>query len=245
VKTLSARQRRIVVLLAALLSASITARLGVWQLDRAAQKQSMQHALDERSRLPALQASELARDAAAAALQHHRSVHVQGRWLGERTIALENRPLNGRAGFIVVTPLALEGSLGHVLVQRGWVARDASERLLLPAFTTRSGLVDVQGRVAAAPSRLFDFAGPAASGPIRQNLDLAEFSAEIGFALRPLSILQMDDAANREDGLRREWPAPALDVHKHYGYAAQWFALALLITGLYVWFQLVRPRLRR
>ncbi len=244
-KTLGARQRRIVVLLAALLGAALTARLGFWQLDRAAQKQAMQSALDERSRLRVLQATDLARDPATAATQHHRSVRMHGRWLAERTVALENRPLNGRAGFIVVTPLALEAGAGHVLVQRGWVARDASERSRLPALTTPGGVVEVQGRVAAAPSRLFDFAGPVASGPIRQNLDLAEFAAEIGFALRPLSVLQVDDAENRGDGLVREWPAPALDVHKHYGYAAQWFALAMLITGLYVWFQLVRPRLRR
>ncbi|MEO5695997.1 MAG: SURF1 family protein, partial [Burkholderiaceae bacterium] len=32
---------------------------------------------------------------------------------------------------------------------------------------------------------------------------------------------------------------------KHYGYAFQWFALSALMTGLYVWFRLVRPRLRR
>ena len=39
-------------------------------------------------------------------------------------------------------------------------------------------------------------------------------------------------------------PRPAVDVHKHYGYAFQWFALAGLITILYVWFQLVRPARR-
>jgi len=42
----------------------------------------------------------------------------------------------------------------------------------------------------------------------------------------------------------REWPRPAVDVQKHYGYAFQWFALCALMAGLYVWFQLVRPRLR-
>ena len=33
------------------------------------------------------------------------------------------------------------------------------------------------------------------------------------------------------------------DADKNRGYALQWFALAALITGLYVWFQLIRPRL--
>ena len=47
-----------------------------------------------------------------------------------------------------------------------------------------------------------------------------------------------------DDGLLRQWPAVAIDVGKHHGYAFQWFALCALITGLYVWFQLLRPRLR-
>jgi surfeit locus 1 family protein len=34
-------------------------------------------------------------------------------------------------------------------------------------------------------------------------------------------------------------------VGKHHGYAFQWFALSALIAGLYVWFQLLRPRLAR
>jgi surfeit locus 1 family protein len=44
------------------------------------------------------------------------------------------------------------------------------------------------------------------------------------------------------DGLLRDWPAADLGLQKHYGYAFQWFALCALILGLYVWFQLVKPR---
>ena len=38
------------------------------------------------------------------------------------------------------------------------------------------------------------------------------------------------------------WPAPAVNVQKHYGYAFQWFAMSALVVGLYVWFQLIRPQ---
>jgi surfeit locus 1 family protein len=58
-------------------------------------------------------------------------------------------------------------------------------------------------------------------------------------------VLQADSASTADDGLLRQWPRPAVDVQKHYGYAFQWFALGALMAGLYVWFQLVRPRLRR
>jgi surfeit locus 1 family protein len=99
--------------------------------------------------------------------------------------------------------------------------------------------------VAPPPARLFDFAG-GASGPIRQNLDLADFSREAGVALRPLSVQQLNaGSATPGDTLQRDWLQPAVDIDKHLGYAFQWFAFSGLVTGLYVWFQLLRPRLRR
>jgi surfeit locus 1 family protein len=47
------------------------------------------------------------------------------------------------------------------------------------------------------------------------------------------------------DGLARRWPAPALGIHKHYGYAFQWFALCALMAILHVWFRILRPRFKR
>ena len=46
------------------------------------------------------------------------------------------------------------------------------------------------------------------------------------------------------DHLLRQWPAPAVDVGKHHGYAFQWFALCALVTGLALWFQIIRPRFK-
>ena len=60
--------------------------------------------------------------------------------------------------------------------------------------------------------------------------------------LRPLSIQQLDTRTDRDAKLLREWSLPVSDVSMHLGYAFQWFALSALIAGLYVWFQLVRPR---
>ena len=237
------RWRRWVVLAAALASVGITLRLGLWQLDRAAQKMALQAALDMRSRMPAIDAGTLARTPEQAAEQHFRPVHLQGQWLPSLTVFLDNRQMKGRPGFFVVTPLQLLNQRDAVLVQRGWAARDQRERTRLPAVPSPGGIVDVAGSIAPPPSRLYEFSA-LSSGPIRQNLDLAAFSREAGLPLRPLSILQSDSPATAGDGLMRQWSPPGIDVHKHYGYAFQWFALAALMTGLYVWFQLVRPRLR-
>src|SRR5664279_3716251 len=230
---LGRRARSLVVLLATVASVALTARLGWWQLDRAAQKVALQESLESRGKEPPLDNASLARSPLAAAAQHHRRVSLHGRWLAERTVFLDNRQLDGKVGFFVVTPLDLEPGSGVVLVQRGWAARNFTTRTALPAVTTAPGLVDIEGIVAPAPSRLFDFAD-AASGPIRQNVDIASFARETGLDLLPLSIQQQDAAGSGADGLVRRWPAPAADVQKHYGYAFQWFAMAAGIAFLYV-----------
>ena len=234
------RYERPLVLIAAVLGVVLTARLGVWQLDRATQKERLQATIDARRDLPVLNAATLAREPAAAAEQHHRDAHLTGTWLAQATVFLDNRQMNGRPGFFVVTPLRLDDGTA-VLVQRGWLPRDARDRTRLPTLETPSEAVTVEGRVAPPPSRLHEFETQA-SGPIRQNLDLDSFARETGLLLRPASLQQAGDKA--ADGLQRDWPRPLAEVHKHYGYAFQWFALATLITGLYVWFQLLRPRRR-
>lgn len=239
---MSANARRWLVLLATLVAVAVTARLGAWQLSRAAQKEAMQAGLDARSTLPPLEPAELARTAGAAADQHHRRACVQGRWQREHTVFLDNRQMNGRPGFFVLTPLEL-GPGDAVLVQRGWAPRHRLDRALLPEVPTPSGAVSVCGRMAGPPAALYDFA-EVETGRLRQNVGLEAYGRETGLALRPFTLLQVAAEAPA-DGLLRDWPLPAADVHKHYGYAFQWFALALLFTGLYVWFQLLQPRLRQ
>ncbi len=230
--------RRATVWLAAVLAAALTARLGFWQLDRAGQKTALQERILARAALPPLPQAEIARDEVIAQAQHYRRVQLHGRWLAERSVYLDNRAMNGRAGFIVVTPLLLaEGDA--LLVQRGWSPRHQIDRTLLAPLDTPVGEVSVDGRIAPPPSKLYEF-DAVGGGLIRQNLDIASFAREIRVPLRPLSV-QLTAAGAASDGLVRDWPVPALDVGKHNGYAFQWFALCALVIGLAVWFQLIRP----
>ncbi|MEO8312039.1 MAG: SURF1 family protein [Caldimonas sp.] len=236
----ASRARAVVTLLATLAGVALAARLGFWQLDRADQKIALQASLVARGRDPALDGAALARSPIAAEAQHHRRASLRGRWLADRSVFLDNRQMDGKVGFFVVTPLALSPGSGVVLVQRGWAARNFGDRTALPALATPDGIVAVEGIVAPAPSRLFEFAD-AASGPIRQNLDIASFARETGLDLLPLSVVQQDVPGAAVDGLLRHWSAPAADVQKHYGYAAQWFAIAAGIAFLYVWYRFIRP----
>lgn len=218
-------------------AALLTARLGVWQLSRADQKDAWQAAIVARAAMPVIDASAVARSAPDADVQRHRRIELSGQWLTQHTVYLDNRPHQGRSGFIVVTPLAL-GDGSAILVQRGWSPRYAQDRTQVAPLETTAGEVRVSGRLALEPSRLYEFANPT-QGVIRQNLDLAEFARERALDLRPLTVLQLSGA---DDGLLRDWPDPGATSHKNLGYAFQWFALSALITGLYVWFQLLRPR---
>jgi surfeit locus 1 family protein len=239
----AARRRAAVVLIAALLGVVLTLRLGFWQLHRAGQKLALQAELEQRSALPAMGNESLAESPAQVVEQTHRTVRLSGRWLPERTVYLDNRQMLGRPGFFVVTPFSLEGVGGAVLVQRGWAPRDMLDRTRVAAVPSTAGVVQIEGTIAPTLSRLYEFKAQS-GGPIRQNLDIEAFAHETGLSLRPLAVVQNDSPAAAGDGLLRQWAAPAVDVHKHYGYAFQWFALAALMTGLYVWFQLVRPRIR-
>jgi surfeit locus 1 family protein len=246
-------RRRLVVLVAAALAAAVTARLGWWQLDRAQQKIDLQARITARGSLSALPQADLPRTEPAAADQHYRPVQLRGRWLEARTVYLDNRQMQGRQGFFVVTPLLLAPG-DAVLVQRGWMPRDFQDRTRLQALPAQAGDVLVTGRLAPPPSRLLALAGTE-QGPIRQNLDLTAMAGELGLALRPLSVQQTQptvavpaegqpSGAPLDDGLLRAWPAVAVDVGKHHGYAFQWFSLSALLVGLTLWFQLIRPRLR-
>ena len=234
--------RRALVWAVALAAMALTASLGRWQLSRAAEKGGLQAAIAERQRLPALDGASLAQalsdDQARELL--HRAITLRGQWLADRTVFLDNRPMARQTGFYVLTPLRLTGSDRVVLVQRGWAPRHQVDRSLLPPVQTPTGEVQVSGRIAAHPPRVYQL-GQEQGGAIRQNLDLDAWRAETGLPLAPVLVVQTGAAS---DGLQRDWPEAASGVEKHYGYAFQWFGLCTLIGLLLLWFQVVRPLYR-
>lgn len=257
-------RRRWLVTVAAIVGMSVTAFLGNWQLSRAAYKRGLQQDIAARQSMPPLDNATLS----ALPQVHdgqHQPVRLRGRWLDRYTVYLDNRPLHGRPGFHVLTPLVLDvpphgAPLRHgvIVVQRGWVARDLRDPAVVPRIDTPGGPVEISGRLARPPSRMLELDGarsdtavvqgegaaPRASGssPIRQNLDLQGFAAEVGVALAVDGIVLQTGAPS--EGLLRAWPEPGAGVEKHYGYAFQWFGLSALIAVLYVWFQFIAPRRR-
>ena len=224
-----------IITIAALLAVVLTLALGRWQLSRADQKETHQAATESQGRLPALDAQDLLATADMKSLVH-RKIVLHGHWLAQHTVYLDNRQMHDKVGQFVLTPFQLEGSGAVLLVQRGWVARNFLDRAQVTPIITPSGTVELEGRIVPPPSKLYEL-GHAEKTVLRQNVDLAEFSAEVG---QPLLAVSVQQSGVTSEGLLREWPQVASGVEKHYGYAFQWFALSALISILYVWFQIVR-----
>jgi surfeit locus 1 family protein len=230
--------RRVLVALAVLAGVVLLASLGVWQWGRGQQRTALHDAQVAQENAAPIVARELIAARADDTTLLHRPVAVRGQWLGGRTIFLDNRQMNGVPGFYVVTPLRLEGSQAVVLVQRGWVQRNFTRREDLPEIQNPPGIVEVRGRLAPPPAKLYAFDAQE-SGPIRQNLDLNRFRIETGLPLLPLSVQQTGPAS---EGLLRQWPQAGSGAEKNFGYAFQWWAMAATLAILYVWFQFIQPR---
>ena len=149
----------LVILLATLLVSGVTARLGFWQLGRAQTKEALNAMTESRQLEPAL-ANEDWSTAALPDTWLQRRVAVEGQWLDQFTIYLDNRSMKSQTGFYVLTPFQL--SNGPVLlVQRGWIARDRARSDFLPPVQTPQGKLTIQGRVVASPSKLMELGAPA------------------------------------------------------------------------------------
>ena len=223
------------ILLVTLVVSGITARLGFWQLGRAQTKETLNAITESRKLEPALRNDDWTFQTAPDTWLQRR-VAVEGQWLSQYTVYLDNRTMKSQTGFYVLTPFQL--SNGPVLlVQRGWVARDRTRSDVLPTLQTQQGKISIQGKVVPSPSKLMELGASAQTqqgfSVIRQNIDLEEFGLETKLSL-VATVQQTNDAG---DGLLREWPQSISGADKNRGYAFQWFALSALALILFAWFQ--------
>jgi len=215
-------------IIAALAGIAITFQLGSWQLRRAAEKIAIEQVWDTAMHATPAEMRASSDFAAAAA---HLPLHVRVRGFFEhgRTLWLDNRALEGRAGFLVVTPLRVQGTQQRILVNRGWAPRDPGDRTRLPPIGRPDGEVEIEGMAVAGVPRVFQF-GKGDTGLIRQNLDLDEASGELGV---PVARFVLQQTSSLDDSLERNRVAPSFGVDRHRGYAFQWFSLAtLLVVGV-------------
>lgn len=212
--------------------------LGSWQWNRG---QARQAQWDEFARgdAPAVEASA----ASLAQLPRYARVRVSGEADGQRQFLLENISHRGAPGYYVLTVLRLaEGS--RLLVNRGWVPftgyREQLPDLRLPEGEQASWTVT--GRIGALPvaGLASGQVGPPLTGAwprVASFPTLAQLEAAYGAPLLPL-VLMLDDGPT--PGYLRDWTPSGLPPERHVGYAVQWWALAVLLAGLFIGVNLKR-----
>jgi cytochrome oxidase assembly protein ShyY1 len=214
---------RFIPFLAAVMVALIALSLGNWQSRRAEEKQRLASEQTLQAALPPLDMQLLNEGKAPA---YFRSVQMTGSFIAQWPIYLDNRPYQGKAGFYLLMPFKLKDSEKILLVMRGWLPRDAQNRVQLPIIPTPQGVLQLEGKVRESVGHVMQLGSESAlqSGVIRQNLEVTELSKASGLKLENFIIEQISDT---EDGLIRDWPQPSLGMEKHRGYAFQWYGLAV------------------
>jgi surfeit locus 1 family protein len=221
--------------LAAVVAIAVFVAAGNWQRGRMNQKLALRAQVEAAEALPPA-AFPRTDDWAA---WRYRAIVATGTFDAARQILLDNKVHGGRAGYEVVTPLALsDGRV--VLVNRGWVAGGAT-RAELPSVPPPAGTLAVRARVNVPPAGYLELAHDPVAGPVWQNLDLARYARATGIAVAPV-ILEQTAAVAGDDTLARDWPAPDLGVDKHRIYMMQWYAFAATAAGLWLYYTLRRRR---
>jgi surfeit locus 1 family protein len=222
------RLRTLTVAVVVIAAAAVCVRLGFWQLAR----------LDHKRQLNARLRSSLSRTPEPVADARrlpdslmHRPVVLRGTFDSKRHVLLVGRSHDGESGVHLVTPLAIEGDSIAVLVDRGWLPAPDGVNARpqdVPATGTRA-VTGIADTLASAP-------GSGALRPLASD-SLSLYSAEeLGFdslAARwpyPLARFVVRELPSRDAPPLpvREAPEPFNET-MHLGYAAQWFAFALIL----------------
>jgi cytochrome oxidase assembly protein ShyY1 len=227
---------KLIPFVAMLLLVALGVTLGRWQDGRAAAKLALAARLQVGNA-----AAPLALGAApvAAGELEFRRLSLRGQFVADWPLYLDNRPYQGRAGFYLLMPFRLAGSDMHVLVARGWLPRNLAERSKVPDYRTPSGEITIEGMARLNAGHVMQLGRAPALQPqaIVQNADAAQLAAASGKAFQPIVLEQTSNDGSEGQGpaaLVRDWPAPALGVDKHRGYAFQWYALAAMAFLFFV-----------
>jgi len=205
--------------------------LGRWQLrrldERRAANAAISAGMDAR---PGAVESMLQPGAPAPDGAEWRRIHARGRYDASYELLVRNRPLDGRAGYYVLTPLVTESGTA-MLVNRGWVAAGATAATRPDVPTAPAGEVEVTGRL-----RLSERASGHTGLPAGQvdRVSLPAIAAGLPYPIYGGYAELTEQSPAPAGDPPRLIPAPDLSEGPHLAYALQWFAFALMAVGAWV-----------
>lgn len=195
--------------------------LGFWQLDRMQEKQAALDAKVSGQENPILVFSPDLKPLPYSHLQ------ISGVLLQKFSILLEHQMHNGELGYQVLTPLEITPDLPWVLINRGWISRNA---VTIPLSTLSVELGGLSFYPSAKGFILGENVSTAHGFVTMQRIAIDELGQHFQHSFYPYVVL-LDPASPA--GFVRDWQIKTLPPSKHLGYAVQWFALALTLIALY------------
>lgn len=201
--------------------------LGVWQWHRADEKRVLQQQFDALQMAAPISVAQLVETPA-----NYTRAELRGQYDNAHSFLLDNRVLQGRVGFEVLTPFLPEASHKLLLVNRGWIAGDPARRQM-PVIPAVNGVVVLRGYLyRAADNPLVANSANAASWPrVIDQIDFARMPALLGAPVYAFT-LRLD--AGTDGALSPEWPVVTSSPDKHVAYAVQWFAMAAVLILMWV-----------
>ena len=162
----------------------------------------------------------------------------------DKQFLLDNQVRDRITGYNVLTPLYIPNQKHWVLVDRGWIPQGKSRSELPDIDLEEKNNIAVSGSVYVPYDKSYSLGGIADGEdngwPRRiQFVDYQQVGDRLGVNLLPFT-LRLN--ANDKHGYRRDWTENHISSQKHYGYAFQWYAMALAIIVLW-WIYSIKPLL--
>jgi surfeit locus 1 family protein len=210
--------------------------LGLWQLDREQEKIAAQEQYNLRlEQQPVDLGSVNWSDADLSWTQ----VTANGDYSTDRQFLLDNRILDSRVGYEVITPFVTND--GVVLVNRGWIAQGATRADLPSLDMTEASSQRIVGHIYVPGGETLMLGGNVDQDTtwprVIQRVDIKGISDALGYQVKPY-IVRL--AENSDGALRINWPPINMQPEVHRGYAVQWFLMAFALIILYLVFSFRR-----
>jgi cytochrome oxidase assembly protein ShyY1 len=205
----------------------IFSSLAMWQLDRAAEKKALLELFDSDAAF--------SRVSDFSSLAEFERIQVDGAFLSDRQILIDNIVENGRPGYYVITPFRPANRQPLLLVNRGWTAKTGFDGAL-PEINVDDNQRTIRGlawhlpRVGIRPGEAFEGSAEWPRVAVYPTLD--EVATQLEETVLPSVMLL---APTEEDGFVRVWQPNVSGPMTHYGYAFQWLAMAAAVAGILYW----------
>lgn len=220
------------------LGTAVCIRLGIWQLDRLAQRR-----LFNEHYLSVFQAGPISLDkypTVDLSKEEYRQVVVQGKYDSSRNMVLRNQYFEGQPGYFLLTPLVFsDGSA--ILVERGWIPMEGNGDPENWQKYNINDEVSVQGIIRLGPATA-EIGSVSKSDNANEDfayfwtlINLEGIARQLPYRLIPVFI-QPDVSDQHVSPPYPYQPEIEISEGPHLGYAIQWFFFASLLFGGYPFF---------